>query len=607
MAPSVRTAHTTVTEQAYDLREETFEPETGRPQVFFSFLTAQRITQWERGDDPMTRFTFIGDYDLTGQPRKQTSVAMPRRSTRRRALNAAVVGTIVPDETRLLATHTRTVYAAPPAGVFIHDRVAQLRTYELTAAPIVQERSPTDVRAVLADQAQAAGAVVTTFNLLDASDVRLIKHAVHHYDGDAFTGLECGLVGHHGLLTRTATLVFTEETLADGYATWRPAYIGGDLTLPAGAPSGFGETLGYRHNPPEPGYVPGWYADTICQASDIQLAAPQQRGLVLRIRDPLGHETIVTPDDCWLFPATVRDPAGLTTTASYNYRIGRPQSLTDPNGTTTQWRYHPLGLPAARFIEGPSGEGGTDDRPDARYLYDLTAFAIDRKPICVRTVLRVWHASDGLSDKTIEVREYWDGIGRLVQRRSQADELAFGDAGDDVGLLVAGSDGQAHAVPGKSGGPAIGSRDPERVMVSGWQVYDNKGHVIEKYEPFFDSGWDYQPEEDARRGQRVAMYYDACGRLIRTVNPDGSQKRVIFGYPQDLSNPDRCEPATWMVTVYDENDLASRSTAPDGRPLANVAPSAHHYTPTVTVVDAPGRPVCQLMCTAAPSQPAMVT
>ena len=32
---------------------------------------------------------------------------------------------------------------------------------------------------------------------------------------------------------------------------------------------------------------------------------------------------------------------------------------------------------------------------------------------------------------------------------------------------------------------------PDNVIVSGWQVYDNKGRVVEKYEPFFATGYDF--------------------------------------------------------------------------------------------------------------------
>ena len=59
----------TVTEQAYGLKE--IEPpsvtERDRLHIFFPHSTAQRTTQWERGDDPMTRFSFSGEYDDFGQ------------------------------------------------------------------------------------------------------------------------------------------------------------------------------------------------------------------------------------------------------------------------------------------------------------------------------------------------------------------------------------------------------------------------------------------------------------------------------------------------------------------------------------------------------------
>ena len=590
----------TVTEYAYGLREEPSAGGPGRPRVFFPFEVAQRITQWDRGDDPLTQFTFTADYDPAGQPQRLTSVAMPRRSACRRPLTAAVVGAVEPDETRVLATHARTQYATPPADVCIYNRVAQVRTYELTTPPTVIEQSPADAQAVLADQARTAAVVAATFGRLDPADVQIFRHQVHHYDGDPFTGSDCGELGQHGLLTRTATLILTEQTLSAGYQDWRPIYlggVGGKAPLPADAPSGFGSALGYHRDPPGPGYLSGWYADTMCQAYDVQLSAAQTRGIVLRIRDPLGHETLITPDDFWLLPAAVRDPADLTNIAKYNYRVGRPRSVTDPNDTTSHYRYHPLGLLDSTWLEGSASEGGTEERPEIAYVYDFHAFDRTRddpepQPICARTVSRVWHASNNVSDETIEAREYSDGCGRLVQHRAQADELAFGD---DAGLLVTSPDGRPEAVPGQVGGPAVGDHDAERVVVSGWQVYDNKGRVVEKYEPFFDSGWQYQPEEQARRGRRVAMFYDPRGQLIRIVNPDGSQRRILFGVPRDRSDLDRVMHTPWVTNVYDENDLAVHSAAPDGGSLAGRAPASHHDTPTLTVIDALGRTVCQLM------------
>ena len=74
-------------------------------------------------------------------------------------------------------------------------------------------------------------------------------------------------------------------------------------------------------------------------------------------------------------------------------------------------------------------------------------------------------------------------------------------------------------------------RPPPEVIVSGWQIYDNKGRVVEKYEPFFSTGWDYAGPTDAQLGQKATMFYDPRGQLVRTVNPDGSEQRVVHGAP----------------------------------------------------------------------------
>jgi hypothetical protein len=127
----------TVTEHAYDLRE--IDAPTGtsdRKRIFFPHLVAQRTTQWERGDDPMTQFAFTSDYDDFGQPQRQSAIAMPRLRRHQQSITGEVVGIIQPNETDILATHSRTEYAIPPDdGPYIHDRVAQAHTYELASPP----------------------------------------------------------------------------------------------------------------------------------------------------------------------------------------------------------------------------------------------------------------------------------------------------------------------------------------------------------------------------------------------------------------------------------------------------------------------------------------
>ena len=583
-----------VTEHAYELRDE---PAGGAKPVFVAFEVAQRTTRWERGDDPMTRFSFTGDHDEAGQPRRHTVIAPPRRSARRQPVPAAVVGNIDPDPVTVLATHQRTRYADDIAGVGIRDRVADVRTYQLAVPPGVSEADPDDVAAVLADQDRVAQEIQDAFDLLDPADVELIGHVLHHYDGPGYVGLTPGLLGDHGLLTRSETLVHTEAVLLEAYGDWRPSYLDGPAPLPAGAPPDFGTDLGYRKEPVGDWYVAGWYADTTRQAYDVQLstaAAPvPQRGLVLGTQDALGNETRVTPDVHWLVPVSLRDPAGLNTVATPHYRTGQPQQVVDPNGTEHHFRYHPLGMLTAAYRVGIDGRAGTEDRPEIIHSYDLAAFQETGHPISVRTSRRVHYASDGISDDTVELWEYSDGFGRVVQERAQADDLAFGADGDDAGLLVpAPGGGPASPVPGAVGGPAVGRRETDRVVVGGWRVYDNKGRVIEQYQPFLSVGPSY--EDEAPRGRPARMAYDALGRLVRVINPDGSQRRTLLGVPADLAELDDHEPTPWVTTGYDENDLAAVSVGRDGASMAGRVPVEQHFTPISTVQDAFDRIVCRI-------------
>ncbi len=610
--------------------------------IFFPHTLAQRTTQWERGDDPMTQFTFTDDYDAFGQPHQQTSVALPRLSRKRTPVVDAIVGTIpgdVVNETRVLAVHTRTEYATPDPGIYIHDRVAQVRTFELKSPPELVESNPDDLSQVLQDQATAAENMHQRFRaLLDPwsagaslpAEVCLIGHALNHYDGDAFVGRPVGEVGPYGALTRSEVLALTDHELDDAYGDRRPAYLGGSAALPAGAPAGFGSDLGYRRESTSlEGYHDGHYADTRRQQYDFQdPTRSQRRGVVIAIEDALGHRTTIAElDDYWLLPKRVEDPVGLQMVAEYDYRVMQPRLVTDSNNNRTSYTFTPLGLVETVAIMGKKGEerGDTLEHPGTVFLYNFMAFdnspPDDRQPIFIHTIQRVQHCwelihaenerrleegrpplteteigelfpaslADELrrfSERFIQSREYSDGFGRLIQTRTQAEALIFGETGDDVGLPLE---------PDSAPNSAAGRRVADSVVVSGWQVYNNKGRVIEKYEPFFDQGWAFQREEDAKKGRHATLSYDPRGQVIRTVNPDGSEQRVIFGIPADLSDPETFSPTPWESYTYDPNDLAPLSQGPDGAPLEDRAPANHHDTPTNAILDGLGRVICQVV------------
>lgn len=593
----------TVTEHAYNLREEqppTDPKDKDRPRIFFPHSTTQRTTQWERGDDPMTQFSFSGKYDEFGQPLSQTSIAMPRRRSKRIRLSS----TNIADEKGMLVTHARTAYAEPTASSYIYDRTAYATSFTLSVKPEVTETPQGDVIAVLQDQKEAASEVHQQIETAleswkpeqgEPSEYRIIGHAVNSYDGPAYTGKPIGKLENYGAPTRSESLVFTDDILDNAYASLRPGYLGGSATLPAGAPANFGANHGYIKKTSSTGYVPGYYVVSKQQKYDFQDSSiTKPRGLVLAMRDPLGNESKVTVYAYDLLPLSVKDPIGLEIKAEYNYRVLQPFKVIEPNGNFSIVKFSPLGLVTATWVKGKNGEGD-QTHPSARLEYDFLAFANSKsidpdnpEPVYVHTIRRCHHDTEigvdpGELNRTIESREYSDGFGRLIQTRTQGEEVRFGDStlgGGEAVLPAMQDDG--------SGGAITGQENPSEsdlnVVVSGWQIFDNKGRVVEKYEPFFDEGWEFQHKDDAMKGEHASMYYDPRGQVISTENPDGSEQRVIYGVPVTLENPLSFKPTPWEAYTYDANDNAGRT-----HPSESNSYRHHFNTPASILIDAMGR------------------
>jgi RHS repeat-associated protein len=589
----------TVTESLYDVREielpDDEPPERSRlpgeepperRRIFFPHRVAQRTTQWERGNDPMTQCSFTGDYDDYGQPRRQITLAVPRGRD---------YESDGPAGEPYLGTVSVTEYAQRDDDErYIVDRVARVTSHE-----IVNDGSQN-----LFDLRDAV--------LNDAAPLALMSQTMHFYDGAAFAGLPWGQLGDFGAVSRSESLVLTEDIVQAAYrndadALEIPPFLGftGPPAWTADYPQAFRVHLpalaGYLFHPGNDGLHARGYFVSTAQAYDFQLLAMDSaRGLRLASRDALQHETRMTYDQFDLLPTQVTDPAGLSTQAEYDYRVMQPRLVTDPNGNQTEFTFTPLGLLNAIFVRGKAPTEGDTSRPSMRFAYDLLAFVASppeqRRPISVQTIQHEHHDTETdvdvpERDVTIETVEYSDGFGRLLQTRTQAEDVFFGD-------VTFANHANLPLDQSEPGGPAVGQltdANTPRVVVSGWQVYDNKGQVVEKYEPFFAAGWDYNPPHDDELGQSVTMFYDPRGQVIRTVNPDGSEQRVIYGIPSDLTNPATFDPTPWEAYTYDANDLAplSEGPQPDGTigSLAARAPASHHFTPSSIRIDALGRTV----------------
>lgn len=591
----------TVSEHVYATREEV-PPHGSSPPVFFPYSLSERTTQWERGSDPLTTFSFTDncdasgqplDYDAYGQTLSNIAVAVPRG----RVFQSAGSGP------SYLATQTVTTYAVPgTTQPFIADRATSVASYELVndgTHPVLQ----------FVRQIQSG-----------SGTKNLIAHTVNLYDGSAFVGLPFGQIGSYGKLVRTDELVLTDAILQTAYGASRPPYIisSGAPAWTSNYPEEFQNLLpadaGYVYQAGGAGtpYQTGYYRMAARHQYDFQDNAAGARGLLSAKQDALGHQTAITYDQFSLLPVSVKDPAGLVTSATYDYRILQPSLVTDPNGNQTRYDFSPLGLLESIAIMGQAGQQLGDAPlaanaapiPSSTFAYTFldangtpVADLKPPQPISVQTTRRVYHANqtgvpEPQRDQTINKVEYSDGFGRVLQTRAQAEEVIFDSASPnnpvfgDAGLPVNQSDPAGDAV----GQLAAAGAGPY-VVVSGWQVYDNKGRVVEKYEPFFSTGWVYGKPGDAQMGQKATMYFDPLGRLVLTVNPDGSEQCVVYGVPgtiaaPNLSYPDVFEPTPWVPFTYDADDNAERTDT------AGSTPYQYQWnTPSNIAIDALGRTV----------------
>jgi RHS repeat-associated protein len=376
--------------------------------------------------------------------------------------------------------------------------------------------------------------------------------------------------------------------------------------------------------------------------------ARQHFFLPRRFRDPFGQYSFVDFDAYDLLMTETRDALGNRVTVDVNdYRVLQPRLASDPNRNQSAVAFDALGMvvgtavmgkPAPAPVEGDTLAGFAADLtqeqlddffghagPDAaalllkdattRILYDLERFRRTRQahpgqperwaPACAATLLRETHASEEPPPHGLRIQlgfSYSDGFGREIQKKIQA-EAGPVPQRDGSGKFVVGADGQ----------PLItASHVSPRWVGSGWTVFNNKGNPVRQFEPFFTDTHHY--EFDVRIGVSPVLFYDPAERLIATLHPNHSYEKFVFGPWQEAAydvndtcaprstqagdprtDPDiggvvaayfEAQPATWQTWYAQRIDGALGA---DEQRAAQRA-AAHADTPTVTHLDALGRP-----------------
>lgn len=130
-------------------------------------------------------------------------------------------------------------------------------------------------------------------------------------------------------------------------------------------------------------------------------------GLVATSTNPLGHATFTSYDTYNFYPASVKNALNDTTTYAYDYAAGQVGTTTDPNGLVKRNIYDAVG----RLIE--------QDQPDLTTPSTLVAnktltYTDNVFPSYVKTTSYLSSATSS------DAYEFFDGIGRTIQKRSQA-------------------------------------------------------------------------------------------------------------------------------------------------------------------------------------------
>ena len=198
--------------------------------------------------------------------------------------------------------------------------------------------------------------------------------------------------------------------------------------------------------------------------------------------------------------------------------------VTDVNDNRVQVAYTPLGLVEKKAVMGKTTEtvGDTLTTRAQAATYDLLAFA-ERGPSRVSVTAEQpglprpghRHSQRGRpANETIQAVEYSDGFGRLIQTRAQAEDLDFEHGRPDPEL---GGRCDRH----ERGRPA-GAR--ERLA-----ALQQQGPGRREVGAVFDEGWAYGDIPRPTRGPVHPARYDARGRKVRTIRPNGAEEWVVFG------------------------------------------------------------------------------
>jgi RHS repeat-associated protein len=335
--------------------------------------------------------------------------------------------------------------------------------------------------------------------------------------------------------------------------------------------------------------------------------------------DPMGNETLVNYEtDYHLYIKSVEDAlANITSLQKFNYRVMAPNGIIDINENNSYFSYDVLGRLSAMAL---GAKGQADDLNDCRpiltqserdtffaspreeainYLVHATAaYVYDQHsiPAKVASIVRERHYYDvvrlSLDDKTMCSFEYSNGFGQVVLKKVQAERgNVLIQNGSSTPTTLKPGTGQWLLLNNTAAPAPYDAMEPHRWVGTGRIVFNNKGNPVKQYEPYFSITHYYEDDlQIVQIGVSPEIYYDALGRNIKTVMPDGTFTKVVYKpWHQELWDAgDTVIDSAWystrqalgIIDPYNPDYIASEKS------------EAYANTPQTIYFDNLGRPVC---------------
>lgn len=443
---------------------------------------------------------------------------------------------------------------------------------------------------------------------------RLIEHIRStYYSNDLQNGLPPNQLESLAIPYESYQLAYTKELLHDIYSAKKTDSELVDLMKEGKFFSTDGDTRWWipsgRTNFIDPG-VP--WADSLAKAQN-RFYTP------VSYTDPYGAITKVKYyGSYFLFVEETTDVLGNKTGIdSFNFRTLSPKRMKDVNGNFSEVVSDELGLVKAVAIMGKGNQADelagiseiTDPVESAsvlsffqaansvdlttagksllnhattRFVYDFETYLTAGKPVVAAAISRETHyrKTDGSLNPESKVQiafEYSNGIGEVVMKKAPAEpgiaKQVLVNPDNTLSITEINTD---NVIPKQL-----------RWIGNGKTIKNNKGNVVKQYEPYFSTSWHYEDyKELVETGVTPIMYYDAAGRLIKTIFEDKTFSKVEFD--------------SWKQQTFDANDTILESEWYANRIAVGADPkekqaalkaARHANTPNVLHFDTLGRPV----------------